>query len=587
MASVSRRARVAPHDDSLSKWLIHDAEKPARVRREKFASAPGRVGGADDDIASGESSRLGQKADAIASYLEKNKDANPIPTGAPVVQDTIRLNLMVLRGPHWCWRNDDGGAGNPGVVLMIDMKNRTATVFWHSTGIVRSCYRFGKFQDLAVMPGAQYSSSEPDAPVATTSSSSVMAPWQRVRNVVASLSVVSAMASAAAKRVTALGHTKAAAEAASATGAKATAEGSTPAEPSTRLRRDSQVLYAQKEQTAIIFDWDDTLFPTTFAFEAADGPKLKVMPMQKQTHLSNPAKTQTGRTLMRCAMRAEQLLRLAGSLGKVVIATLAEPGWIDNVCRYFFPGVAKALEELDVALVYCKSLMENDDEANAPNPDTEEGKVFWSRVKGKAVHQELEKFYSQYEGQTWKNIISLGDADFERLGTRLVAAEYQEVARRESLTKSQESGGVEPPTVINVRTKTFKMIDKPMIDELEAQHNLLLKWLPLIVKVDGHFDASLNDTDDLEEVNAIADELQKRQPREQGCWVAPSKKDPAGASSAVLENVRNGAADKERDQQNLPDVPGSPSREGAADTDEKAKGEAKPSTGDGASEKKE
>ena len=38
----------------------------------------------------------------------------------------------------------------------------------------------------------------------------------------------------------------------------------------------------------------------------------------------------------------------------------------------------------------------------------EEIERFWSTVKGRAIARECSKFYSQYEGQSWKNVISIG-----------------------------------------------------------------------------------------------------------------------------------------------------------------------------------
>merc|ERR1712217_440593 len=43
---------------------------------------------------------------------------------------------------------------------------------------------------------------------------------------------------------------------------------------------------------------------------------------------------------------------------------------------------------------------------------------------GRAIAKQVKDFYSQYEGQSWKNVISIGDSSFERLGTLQATKEY-------------------------------------------------------------------------------------------------------------------------------------------------------------------
>merc|ERR1712185_668085 len=90
----------------------------------------------------------------------------------------------------------------------------------------------------------------------------------------------------------------------------------------------------------------------------------------------------------------------------------------------------------------------------------EEVERYWSDIKGKAIAKEVKQFYSQYEGQSWKNIISIGDSDFERLGTQAATAEYM---KRTGLRTSTQHGGIADDEmevngqVFKVRTKTFKL----------------------------------------------------------------------------------------------------------------------------------
>merc|ERR1712100_374323 len=127
-------------------------------------------------------------------------------------------------------------------------------------------------------------------------------------------------------------------------------------------------------------------------------------------------------------------------------------------------------------------------------------------MKGRAISQELKEFYTLYEGQSWKNVISIGDSDFERLGT-------QEATRRYIM----EKGGDSSPTaarvqevnghVYQVRTKTLKMLDAPTVEELIVEVQMLQRWLPDLVVLDDSFDADLNDVNDLEAVATIEYQL--------------------------------------------------------------------------------
>lgn len=54
-----------------------------------------------------------------------------------------------------------------------------------------------------------------------------------------------------------------------------------------------------------------------------------------------------------------------------------------------------------------------------------------------------------------------------------------------------------------VRTKTFKMVDEPTIEELTVEVEMLKAWLPLMVKLDSSFDVNLNNADDPEVLQSI------------------------------------------------------------------------------------
>eukprot|EP00913_Durusdinium_trenchii_P031406 g29404.t2 len=121
---------------------------------------------------------------------------------------------------------------------------------------------------------------------------------------------------------------------------------------------------------------------------------------------------------------------------------------------------------------------------NKEKMSTDEIERFWSSVKGKAIARECNKFYSQYEGQSWKNVISIGDSDFERLGTQHAMENYMRETGIHSDGKLVDVNG----HLYKVRTKTFKMLDEPTVEELTVEVDMLKAWLPLMVKLDSSFD---------------------------------------------------------------------------------------------------
>lgn len=264
-------------------------------------------------------------------------------------------------------------------------------------------------------------------------------------------------------------------------------------------RRNSQHCFADPSQCIIIFDWDDTLFPTTYV---RDDLELNWRVKMKDQRLDIREKTKITNKLDRCAKRVLELMRLASRYGKMVLVTLARSPWVNDSCNNFYPAVGRLIRDMNVPIVYAQEGMQV--EYNKRDmKSTEEIEEFWSKVKGKAIARELESFYSQYEGQSWKNIISIGDSDFERLGTQLATKDYMTQAGIKVDGQTVEVDN----HVYKVRTKTFKMIDQPTVEELTLQVTMLHKWLPLMVQLDNSFDVNLNDVDDPTQLQLIEQTL--------------------------------------------------------------------------------
>merc|ERR1711998_191578 len=146
-----------------------------------------------------------------------------------------------------------------------------------------------------------------------------------------------------------------------------------------------------------------------------------------------------------------------------------------------------------------------------PGQKTDNSIGHWALVKGRAIAQELDRFYSQYEGQTWKNVISIGDSVFEQYGTLGAASAHVQNKIRHLNTAegdafvqawqrfdnhldwSQALEGVHNGRLFKVRTKTVKMMEDPSPLDLAEQLTLILDRFPDLVCLDGCFHHRFDD----------------------------------------------------------------------------------------------
>jgi CRISPR/Cas system-associated protein Cas5 (RAMP superfamily) len=232
---------------------------------------------------------------------------------------------------------------------------------------------------------------------------------------------------------------------------------------------------------------------------------------------------------------------------------LASSPWVTDSCRYFFPGIGELIKQLNIQIVYAREGLQIEDN-KMDMMSKEQFETFWAETKGKAISKAVSEFYSQYKGQSWKNIISLGDSHFERYGTMAATMQYAEsqglvndeaeeeeeeeedeawrqaaeggsvgsrasrlsvssVKRREDagLRRRMSWEGTVNGHEIKVRTKTLKMLEEPTVEELIVELSLLHRWLPLMVGLDDGFDVDVNSLDGEADINKIESRL--RAPR--------------------------------------------------------------------------
>eukprot|EP00405_Crypthecodinium_cohnii_P038400 CAMPEP_0206546626 /NCGR_PEP_ID=MMETSP0325_2-20121206/12822_1 /ASSEMBLY_ACC=CAM_ASM_000347 /TAXON_ID=2866 /ORGANISM="Crypthecodinium cohnii, Strain Seligo" /LENGTH=630 /DNA_ID=CAMNT_0054045795 /DNA_START=549 /DNA_END=2443 /DNA_ORIENTATION=- len=284
------------------------------------------------------------------------------------------------------------------------------------------------------------------------------------------------------------------------------------ARPKASARRNSQYAYAHSAQTAIVFDWDDTLFPTSYLIDDLRLNHKKGLGAAVTEDLYE----ELAESLKELERSVVNLLKLANAKGKVILVTLARHPWVEDSCRSFYGQVGALIQQLGIKVVYAQQGIQVDYDKRRMMSD-EEIEHFYASMKGQAISREVEAFYSQYEGQSWKNIISIGDSDFERVGTMMMAQEYMKkcgllanngegfevmVASNEAFARNTGTIHVNGQ-VFKVRLKTFKMLDCPTIGELKEEIILMQRWLPKMVELDDGFDADLSALDDPRLVDQI------------------------------------------------------------------------------------
>lgn len=148
---------------------------------------------------------------------------------------------------------------------------------------------------------------------------------------------------------------------------------------SSRASIDSLADDFSPDETVIIFDWDDTLCPTTA--------------------LNNTPSKAECEGLKNLVMEAKLTLEKAMELSaKVVIVTNATEGWMEKCCERWFPELIGTLDKLE--FLSARSAWEP------------KGVMTPTGWKAAAFDDLIKNFYSGYR-QTWKNVIVVGDACYE------------------------------------------------------------------------------------------------------------------------------------------------------------------------------
>jgi len=146
------------------------------------------------------------------------------------------------------------------------------------------------------------------------------------------------------------------------------------------------------------------------------------------------------------------LLTLISKMGTIVIVTNAETGWVELSCQRFIPRVLPYVQKLKV--LSARSTFE----PYHPNAPSE-----W---KHRAFEQEMRRLLP--DARSRKNIISMGDSLHEREAVQ-------------KLTRN----------LSDVRTKSVKFVERPNLDQLKKQVDLVTSSFDYICNYEGDLDLML------------------------------------------------------------------------------------------------
>lgn len=198
----------------------------------------------------------------------------------------------------------------------------------------------------------------------------------------------------------------------------------------------------RKQKTIIFFDWDDTLLCSSLL--SGQGFKLETV--------AEPSEEMT-KQLKDLEQSVINVLTLAMTYGEVQIVTNAETGWVQLSAQKFIPGVVRLLSKISVL-----SARSTYEEMCPGEPLKWKFYAFQERLAKTFELQGIER-----------NILSFGDSHVEREAIRAV-------------TRGR------PYT----RTKSVKFAERPSIEQLQRQIELVTNCFQYIYNHEGDLDLCMS-----------------------------------------------------------------------------------------------
>lgn len=198
-----------------------------------------------------------------------------------------------------------------------------------------------------------------------------------------------------------------------------------------------------KSETCIVFDWDDTLFPSSFVDRKRliHARQLDDLPSELQRGFSELERNIT------------RLITAASEYGTVLIITNAQTGWVELTTSKFMPGLLSVLTK-SVRIVSARSSFERFFPGDP---------LCW---KAAAFAHELHQLQKTV-GVSLRNVMSFGDSIEERTAVKIAAGQLRS------------------------RAKSVKFLDAPSPRQLHQQIEVVANCLEWIWRHNGDLDVVL------------------------------------------------------------------------------------------------
>jgi len=220
-------------------------------------------------------------------------------------------------------------------------------------------------------------------------------------------------------------------------------------------------------QKVIIFDWDDTLLPTSFVEEVLEPCGVNEVTPSSPFHAG----------MRQHAKAIESVLRAASAVAHVAIVTLAQRPWVNTSAARFLPGlhIEELVRELNIPVYYA---MEH---VSVATSYVEEEEMDLHVV---AKHNAMNKFIKKVsrKGGEVSHIMSIGDSH----------------AEAEALKELVWS------TLDNSNATTVRLLKSPSLQELTDELGFLAQACPQLVCKEGDADFHLGNSED---VDVIASQI--------------------------------------------------------------------------------
>jgi len=224
--------------------------------------------------------------------------------------------------------------------------------------------------------------------------------------------------------------------------------------------------HTRAHDTAVmIFDWDDTLLPTTFCEGLPPIPNSAAV---RSSHLPFFV------ALSRHAQNVEKVLRAARSVSCVSIVTLSKRPWVMQSAERWLLGLdfPALVRELDITIYYAN---EHTGRPDVPPACLAQDYTAWKR---NAMAKCLTDWYATgVLGKARLNVTSIGDGLFEQQALK-------------DLLKAWGQTGLLAQSPL---CKTLKLRDHPTLSQLSDQLQRLSPGLQCMAHQDKPFDLCIDD----------------------------------------------------------------------------------------------